>query len=76
MSGLILTVSVVSTVLFALVVLTKLGLPVIFSVLLALAIGYVWWRYERDDNENQGVADGICALLDVKDIIKNVNKLF
>lgn len=76
MSGLILTVSIVSTVLFALVVLTKLGLPMIFSVLIALAIGYVWWRHERDDNEKQGVADGICALLDVKDIIKNFNRLF
>jgi len=76
MSGLILTVSVVSTILFALVVLTKLGVPVIFSVLLALAIGYVWWRYEREENENPNVADGICALLDVKDIVKNVNRLF
>ena len=76
MSGIIIFLSVASTILFALVVLTKLGVPVIFSVLLALVAGYVWWRYERADNEKPGLADGIVALMDAKDIVKYVNKLF
>jgi len=58
------------------VVLTKLGVPIILSALLAAAVGYFWWRYERENNEDQGLGEGIVALLDVKDIIKNLNRLF
>ncbi len=76
MSGIMVFVSVISTILFALVVLTKLGVPMIFSALLALIAGYVWWRYEREDNEKRGMIDYIVAFMDVKDIFKYVNKLF
>lgn len=76
MSSIIIGLSVTATILFALVVLTKLGVPVIFSVLLALAAGYVWWRFEREDHDQHSWADRITALMDIKDILKYVNKLF
>lgn len=78
MSRTLLTISVASTILFALVVLTKLGFPLIVSALLAAVAGFVWWQYERNENENEkpGVADAICAVFDIRDILKYINRLF
>ncbi len=77
MSGIILLISAVSTLLFSLVVMIKLGVPTIVALLLAVFIGYIWWRYERDDdNEDRNWSDYLGSLMDIKDIAKYVNKLF
>jgi len=77
MSGIILLISAVSTLLFSLVVMIKLGVPTIVALLLAVFIGYIWWRYERDDdNEDRKWSDYLGSLMDIKDIAKYVNKLF
>ena len=77
MSGIILLISAVSTLLFSLVVLTKLGVPIIVAILLALSVVYILWRYERqEDNENRNWSDYLGSLMDIKDIVKYVNKLF
>jgi len=78
MSGLILLISAASTLLFALVVLIKLGVPILIAISLAMLVGYIWWKFEsnEDKNEKENAADYLGALWDVKDIFKHVNKLF
>jgi len=58
------------------VVLVKLGVPMIVAVLLAMIVSYVWWRYERNDNEERGFIEYLSALMDFRDIFKHFNKLF
>ncbi len=78
MPGILLLISTVSTLLFALVVLIKLGVPAVFAFMLAMAVGFVWWRFEKNDTENekQGWADYLVTLMDIKDIFKYVGRLF
>ncbi len=76
MSGAVLLISVVSTLLFSLLVLIKLGVPVIVAGVLALVVGYVWWRVEQADDEERGWADYWCVFSDGKDIVKYVKQLF
>jgi len=76
MSRLMLLISVVSTIVFALLILIKLGVPVIVAVLLALVAGYTWWRFERAESEERSLADYLCAFMDFKSIFKYVNQLF
>lgn len=68
--------SVASALLFSLVVLIKLGVPIIIALFFAVLAGYVWWLYERKEDEDRGVIDYLVALMDARDILKYINKLF
>ena len=78
MYKLFLTLSVTASALFGYVVLTKLGLPGLLAIPLAMFVAIILWQFEKqdDDDNEKSPWDYLSALFDIREIFKYARQIF
>ncbi len=78
MYKLFLTLSVTASALFGYVVLTKLGLPGLLAIPLAMLVAFILWQFEKQDDDENGKSpwDYLSALFDIREIFKYARQIF
>ena len=77
MSLTIQAISIIAATLFSYVILSKVGVPWFIAALLAIIAGYLIWRWENAESEDDPKwMTMLSSMKDLKDITKYVNQIF